>query len=51
VQGRHISAFPSGDDILISLVRRKNLANQLAPDLKSGHLTAPALFALEENPT
>jgi len=49
--GRHIGlAFQIVDDILDFTGSTEELGKPAGSDLKSGNLTAPTLFALEENP-
>lgn len=49
--GRHFGlAFQIGDDILDFTSSTDTLGKPAGSDLKSGNLTAPALFALEEKP-
>ena len=49
--GRHLGlAFQIGDDILDFIGSKDTLGKPAGSDLKSGILTAPALFALEEKP-
>jgi len=49
--GRHLGlAFQIVDDILDFTSTTDTLGKPVGSDLKSGHLTAPVLFALEEKP-